>query len=235
MLEWWLQPVDSQRLHDLHVLISWHARLMVLAWVILSPIAVIFARYFKIMPRQDWPAVRDNQLWWRVHWIVHTLVLLLNLVSLGLVLWYLPELALDSLHSYLGAGVLFLLLLQFSSGLLRGTKGGPALRGEMGSVRGDHYDMSLRRRAFERIHKSMGYLTLVLAAVTVYAGLWHVNGPRWMWLLISVWYVVLVLLYIALQKAGRAADTYEAIWGPGPEHPGNSLPSRRWGMRRRLE
>ncbi len=233
MWDWLLLPIDSQRLHDLDWLISWHARLMVLAWVILAPIAVITARFFKILPRQNWPAVMDSQLWWHMHWGIHTVVLLLSLCGVGLVVWYSGGLYLNSLHSYLGATVLLFLSLQVVSGLLRGSKGGPVATGNNSLQRGDHYDMTLRRRTFERVHKSVGYMSLAVAASAVFAGLWHVNAPRWMWLLICAWYVSIVLLYVSFQRAGWAADTYEAIWGPDPQHPGNTLPSRRWGMRRR--
>lgn len=37
---------------------------MVLAWVILLPLGVLIARFFKITPHQSWPASPDNKFWW---------------------------------------------------------------------------------------------------------------------------------------------------------------------------
>jgi hypothetical protein len=34
------------------------------------------------------------------------------------------------------------------------------------------------------------------------------------------------------QRAGRCIDTYQAIWGPDPAHPGNRRPPVGWGVRR---
>lgn len=235
MWEWLAQPLDAQRLHDLDTLISWHARLMVLAWVVLAPLAVLGARYLKILPGQDWPRVADSQLWWRLHWGTQLAVFLLSLGGLALVLWWTGQFRLASAHACLGTGVLLLMLFQLGSGLLRGSKGGPSERNRGGSMRGDHYDMTLRRRLFEWLHKSVGYLTLLLAACAVFAGLWQVNAPRWMAVVIVLWYGVLLVLNVSLQRAGWAADTYEAIWGPDPRHPGNRLPSRGWGMRRQVQ
>ena len=35
-----------------------------------------------------------------------------------------------------------------------------------------------------------------------------------------------------LQRQGRCIDTYQAIWGPDPRHPGNRLKPVGWGVRR---
>jgi hypothetical protein len=73
----------------------------------------------------------------------------------------------------------------------------------------------------------------VLAAVAVVvAGLVLADAPRWMALLLGAWWLALVLAFAALQRAGRCVDTYQAIWGPDPKHPGNRLRPIGWGVRR---
>ena len=67
LLDWLLLPLDPDRPHQVSVLVSWHGRLMVLAWGILLPLGVLIARYFKVAPRQNWPAELDNRLWWHAH------------------------------------------------------------------------------------------------------------------------------------------------------------------------
>ncbi|MEM9197752.1 MAG: cytochrome b561 domain-containing protein, partial [Pseudomonadota bacterium] len=192
----------------------------------LAPLAVMVARYFKVVPGQDWPRELDNQIWWKSHWKGQLVVLGLTLIGVGLV-WQgtrpLP------LHGLLGYTVLIGVGLQILLGLFRGTKGGPTAP----QMRGDHYDMTRWRRIFESVHKSVGYTLLALALATTLLGLWLANGPRWMWLALGLWWAGLVVAAIILQLRGHAIDTYQAIWGPDPRHHGNR---RRpgWGMRRPL-
>ena len=92
--------------------------------------------------------------------------------------------------------------------------------------------MNVRRRIFEALHKSVGYCLLLLAVATIVMGLWQVNAPRWMWICVLSWWILLVCTFIVLQRKGFAIDTYQAIWGDDPSHPGNRLPSPGWGVRR---
>lgn len=230
MLEWLLSPIDPSRGHDLSFAVSWHARAMVLGWGFLAPLAVLMARFFKIMPHQKWPQESDNYLWWRSHWMGQTVVLGLSILGLVLVLparW--EEM---NLHRWMGYSVLVLLVFQVALGLLRGSKGGPTAPASDGSLRGDHYDMTPRRYLFENLHKTFGYAVLLLSAVTIMLGLWDANGPRWMWLIISGWWLTFVCLFVILQRRGLAVDTYQAIWGTDPIHPGNRGPDPKWGMHR---
>lgn len=229
-MEWLLAPIDPSRAHEVGFAVSWHARVMVLAWVVLAPLAVIVARYFKVLPKQDWPQVLDSQVWWRSHWMGHSCVVVLSIFGLGVIL---STGRATNLHSLLGYGVLLLMGIQVVFGILRGSKGGPTAPARDGSLRGDHYDMTLWRVIFEWVHKVVGYVTLVLAAVVTSLGLWTANAPRWMWLAILFWYVAILLLAVILQRQGRAVDTYQAIWGPDPQHPGNQRKPIGWGIRRR--
>lgn len=230
MWDWLLAPIDPDRLHDVRWAVSWHGRAMVLAWGVLAPLAVIIARFFKILPGQDWPRTLDTPFWWRCHWIGQTMVLILSVAGLVLVLP--SDLSTMPLHGWMGYGVLVGLTAQVLLGIFRGSKGGPTASAPDGSQRGHHYDMTPWRRMFERVHKSVGYGTLLLALATILMGLWTANAPGWMWLVLALWWPVLVAAFVVLQRRGLAIDTYQAIWGDDPRHPGNALPSPGWGMRR---
>jgi len=230
MLDWFLAPIDPSRVHEMGAAMSWHGRFMTLAWGILAPSAVLIARFLKVTPRQDWPRELDNAFWWRCHWMGQTLVLGVSLVALALILTVRggPQ----TLHGYLGYAVLVCLLTQVLLGIFRGSKGGPTDPRDDGSLRGDHYDMTPRRLGFEHAHKGLGYGALVLAAVTILLGLWTANGPVWMWIALICWWLSMIVVFVMLQRRGMAVDTYQAIWGDDPCHPGNQRPAPGWGMRR---
>lgn len=230
MWEWFLSPIDAARPHEVGFAISWHARSMVLGWGVVAPLAVFVARFFKVLPKQDWPHQLDSQVWWRSHWMGQALVLGLSIM--GLVLVMPPNFAEMSLHRSLGYAVLIGAVAQIALGLMRGTKGGPTAPAPDGSLRGDHYDMTPWRRLFETAHKALGYGLLLLAVVAIIVGLWEANGPRWMWLTLGLWWTALLCLFVTLQKRGMAVDTYQAIWGADMAHPGNQGPAPKWGMRR---
>lgn len=222
MIEWLLSPVDPGRAHAVGEAIAWHGRTMALAWGALAPVGVLAARFFKILPGQDWPRVLDNHAWWLTHRLVHYAAGVLTLVGLGLVLVGLPHLGASGVHAIFGWAVVALAAGQFLGGWFRGSKGGPTDPGPDGSQRGDHYDMTPRRLAFEYLHKIGGYAALSVAIGAIASGLWHANAPVWMWLGMGSWWLLLAALFVALQRAGRAVDTYQAIWGPDPRHPGNA-------------
>ena len=230
MLEWLLASIDPGRPHEVGAVISWHARLMTLAWGLLAPSVVLIARFFKVLPGQNFPKELDNQFWWKTHLYGQIAVLVLTVLAFGLILS--ARSAQIGVHGVLGYTVLLCLALQVTLGFARGSKGGPTDPRPDGSLRGDHYDMTRWRLFFEHAHKTLGYLTLAVAATTIVAGLWLSNAPRWMWLAILSWWAMLGFTFITLQKRGWAIDTYQAIWGQDPRHPGNRRPSPGWGMRR---
>ena len=230
MWEWLVAPVDASRSHEISAQAAWHARTMVLAWGFLAPLAIMVARFFKILPGQNWPLELDNPFWWHSHWIGQTLVFWLSIAGFVLVLP--PDLDALSLHSALGYAVLAGVLLQMALGLCRGSKGGPTDPAKDGSLRGHHYDMTRWRRIFEAVHKAVGYGVLLLGGVTILLGLWAVNAPNWMWVSLLVWWLLLLTAFVALQRRGLAIDTYQAIWGDDPVHPGNRLPPPGWGVQR---
>jgi hypothetical protein len=134
----------------------------------------------------------------------------------------------------MGWTVMALGWLQVLGGLLRGTKGGPTDSRAVG-LAGDHYLMTPRRVAFERLHKIGGYVALVLALAVIPLGLALADAPRWMWLVIGGWWLVLAVAAVRLQQLGRCLDTYQAIWGPDPALPGNRLQPIGWGVSRPLD
>lgn len=232
MVDWLLAPIDVTRPHEIGVLVAWHGRLMVLAWSFLFPVAVLTARYAKVTPRQDWPRERDSTTWWHTHLALQYC----GGLAVAAALWLIWQVAagepLNKQHELLGWTAVVLCAVQFVSGWLRGSKGGPTAPAADGTLAGDHFDMTARRIAFEYIHKTIGYLALVVAAAATMTGLWTANAPHWMWIALSIWWIVFIVVFAALQRRGLAIDTYQAIWGPAPDLPGNRRKAIGWGIRR---
>lgn len=217
-MEWLLASIDSSRPHDVPMLLSWHARLMVLAWAALVPFGILAARYFKVTPRQNWPLVLDNPAWWHVHRRTQIAAAGIMALSLGLALWQGTGAA--PFHRIAGFATLALAAVQIVSALLRGTKGGPTALAPDGSLRGDHYDMTARRIWFERVHKYGGLLALAFSVPTILTGLWTLNAPHWMWIVLAFWWLAGIALIVILENRVGAQNTYQAIWGPDPTLPG---------------
>jgi hypothetical protein len=81
--------------------------------------------------------------------------------------------------------------------------------------------MTRRRIIFEHLHKGAGYLLLALTVWALCTGLIAADAPRWMPLALGVWWLAILAIFVALQRAGRCIDTYQAIWGVDPDLPGN--------------
>lgn len=233
-----LCPMGGAPATELDMFTAWHGRLMVLAWGIAAPLAILVARFYKVMPGQRWPAELDDKTWWHGHRALNYLAVALTLAAAVLIVgrqrhggsW-------RELHALLGWSVLALAVLQVLSAHLRGSKGGPTAprldaQGQVLDVRGDHYDMSWRRRCFEYFHKSVGHLTWVLSWMALLAGLNLAHAPYWMGLSLGLWWLFMLLAAWWLQRAGRCLDTYQAIWGNDPRHPGNRMQPIGWGVRR---
>ncbi len=228
-LNWWMLPLSGSANHELSFWVSWHGRIMVLCWGVLLPLGVLAARFFKVMPSQNWPAALDNKTWWKAHLHGQRVAIAFAVAGVGLI-WSTAGGATSTArwHGYLGWAVTMLGVVQATAGFVRGSKGGP----NEAVVRGDHYDMTPHRNAFEKTHKSLGYAALLLALITIFMGLVVADAPRWMLLAIGLWWLVLTAVFVVLQKQGRCIDTYQAIWGPDTAHPGNSIPPIGWGIRR---
>jgi len=228
MWEWLISSIDPSRDHHVDLMLSWHARLMTLAWGVIVPAAIFAARYMKIMPWQKWPKELDNKTWWFVH--LFGLIIAYGLTLVGMALILLSSQAPSAvLHKALGYTVVSLASLQIALGFARGSKGGPSDPASDGSFRGDHFDMTRRRIVFEHLHRSLGYIVLALAAATILLGMWSANAPRWMWFLILGYWFAIAIASLVMQIRGRAYDTYQAIWGAGPDLPGNRMRKMGWG------
>jgi hypothetical protein len=229
VLDWLSLPLSGSAEHHIAPWAAWHARCMVLAWGVLFPLGALVARFFKVLPGQDWPRVLDHKAWWHAHRALQWLGVGLMAVGLWLV-WGNATAAgpVARWHAVAGWVVCALGALQVLGALARGSKGGPTEP----SLRGDHYDMTPWRVCFERLHKSLGWLAVVAAVVVIALGLWLSDAPRWMGLALASWWLLLLVSFVHLQRAGRCIDTYQAIWGPNQRHPGNHLQPIGWGVRR---
>ena len=59
VVQWLATPLSGAAHHALKPWLYWHARSMVLGWSVLLPLGILIARFFKIIPGQDWPRVLD--------------------------------------------------------------------------------------------------------------------------------------------------------------------------------
>lgn len=227
-----MAPLSGASEHHLAPWAFWHARWMVLGWGVLLPAGALAARYFKVWPGQRWPQQLDNKTWWQLHRMLQWAGIVAMTIG-ALLAWGQGQRATvaASIHAWVGWTLIGLGWLQVAAGLARGSKGGPTdLR-----LRGDHYDMTAYRRRFERLHKGLGWLAVLAAVVVIALGLTLADAPRWMALLLCGWWSALALLALRWQRQGRCIDTYQAIWGPNPTHPGNRLRPTGWGVRRPLD
>ncbi len=225
------QPLDSSRPHHIDIHVAWHGRIMVLAWGVCIPIGIILARFYKITPKQDFPHYLDNQFWWYGHLLLQIMGSILAVASLIYVL-VLSKNHQAPLHETMGWITMVGLGVQIGLGICRGRKGGPTDT----TLFGDHYNMTTYRYIFEYCHKYLGYVVVILSWITGATGMWYVNAPVWIWLILGMWLCILIWIFAYLQYRGYAVDTYEAIWGLDCKHPGNEKRIVPIGVRRlRLE
>lgn len=229
MTDWLFLPLSGAANHHIEPWAYWHARCMVLAWAVLLPLGALAARFFKVTPRQDWPAVLDNRTWWIAHRALQWSGV--TVMAVGLCLAFDRARGSDAVaivHAWAGWCVAALACLQIAGGLARGSKGGPTDR----TIRGDHYDMTRWRVSFERTHKGLGWLSVALALSVMTLGLVSADAPWWMAMALALWWLTLAVAFVVLQRRGRCIDTYQAIWGPDLSHPGNLRPPVGWGVHR---
>jgi Eukaryotic cytochrome b561 len=229
MMEWLLLPLSGSAQHHIDAWAYWHARCMVAGWGVLLPLGALVARFYKVTPRQDWPRELDNKAWWHGHRTLQWAGV--ALVTLGVALAWGQGAAATKVaqwHAWAGWAVSIAVWLQIAGGFARGSKGGPTAE----QLRGDHYDMTPWRLAFERLHKGLGWAAVLASVAVIALGLVAADAPRWMVLVLALWWAALAATFVRLQRAGRCIDTYQAIWGPAPAHPGNQRPPTGWGVRR---
>lgn len=228
MVDWWLSPLSGAATHALPTPLAWHGRLMLLGWAVLIPVGALWARFWKVVPGQDWPRVLDNKRWWHAHRLLQIGGVVAALGGLALVLTAATPGG-AAAHRALGWATLAIGCWQVAHGFARGSKGGPTAE----AIRGDHYDMTPRRVVFERVHKSLGWAGVLLALPAIVTGLAAADAPRALFVLVAAWWLAVAAAFVRWQRRGLALDTYQAIWGPDQEHPGNRRPPIGWGVRRR--
>jgi hypothetical protein len=239
---WLGDPLRAASYVSLPQPVRLHGLLMALAAGVMMPLAVLLARYFKILPSQDWPRELNRRLWWISHLVLAYGASVVAACALVLVVLARPDGANHVAHGHALVGWLSIamLLALLINGWQRGSSGGPGkpapgTLGPLHGVAGDHYDMTARRRWFERTHKLLGYLLLAMLFVGVLSGLWQASAPRWTLVLLAFWWVALLLLALRWERQGRCVDGYQATWGPSMAHPGNRIPELGWGSRRYSE
>ncbi|MCC6473906.1 MAG: cytochrome b [Burkholderiales bacterium] len=237
MWNWLLNPFAAAAPPSFSAVIAWHGCFMALAWVVLMPMALAVARFYKITPGQDWPRV-SNSFWFRSHrWLgyatgIATVVAMAGFLwrSEPLILWQRP-------HAMTGWALLALALFQVVGSLFRGTHGGPIdqiTRKPVPPERwpGDHFSLTRRRIIFEYSHKYTGYALIPLTVWQVASGLQDAGAPNWISIMAGLWAVILAAAFIRLQAAGRCIDTYQAIWGLDETLPGYRREPIGWGITR---
>ena len=231
---WALAPVSGKSTHEIATAFAWHGRLMVLAWGVIFPPLLLVTRFYKVTPGQDWPRALDNPFWFINHRRFGYFLGIVSAAGLTAVLWHRWSAPLHTslsgtAHVLIGWSFLGMCAIQLLSGALRGTHGGPVnpfTRQPKPREQwpGDHYCMTGRRVRFEYVHKWLGWVMTALSIPAVLSGLWRADAPRWMWVLIGLWWLCGLAVFVTLQARGRCIDTYQAIWGVDPQLPGNRRP-----------
>ena len=207
---------------------NYHAWLMFTCWFVLVPFGVISIRYLKTKPRpwglpRGWGKFDRIFVWWVMHiWTLYTAITL-SLGGLAVALIASGKFS-GSLHAWFGGLTILSGTLQIIVAWQRGTHGGhnhPTTDPDDPSTwRGDHFDMTRRRRWFEAWHKPGGYFALFLATGAVTTGLMQYWMPM-IALALPLVFVCVFILVVFLEGTGQRHDTYEAVFGNHPEHPGN--------------
>ncbi len=257
---WLMSPISGAADHRISTGTSLHGRLMVLAWGILVPVAILLSRFYKVTPGQDWPRVLNNPFWFRTHRAVSYGAGVLMLAAVVLIVLDDPKFApWRSFHAAAGWTLVTIGWMQLLGSHLRGATGGPSDPVTRAPLRmwewrdveamggpsepfprnprlpqkwhGDHFSMTRRRILFEQVHKALGYVLLVFSAVTLVSGLLAADALKWMWITLALWWLGCVGVFVVLQRQGRCIDCYQAIWGVDENLPGNRFTPIGWGIR----
>jgi hypothetical protein len=207
---------------------DYHAILMVGVWVMLVPICIITIRFGK--PKPTLNGIREqvkltNLVWWWFSVHKYGLYLAIGLSLLGLAVAMTASRGFSgSVHSIFGILTIVLGCLQVVSGLLRGKHGGRnyhnADPNDPSTWRGDHYDMTPRRRKFEAYHKTAGYFAGFFAIGAVASGLMQFPMPV-LAAVVLIFALVVLAACIVLEYKGYRHDGYRAAHGYNREHPFN--------------
>lgn len=207
---------------------DYHAILMFVIWMILVPLSIISIRYCK--PRPTPHGIRQkvklaNVAWWWFYVHKYILYFAIGLLLVGAVAAVVVSRGFSgSVHSLFGIMAVVLACLQIASSWLRGTHGGryyyTADPNDPTTWRGDHFNMTPRRRMFEAFHKNVGYFACFFAVGAVASGLMQFPMPALTIVMLATALVIIVLCLV-LEHQGRKYDTYRSVFGNDPDHPYN--------------
>ena len=206
-----------------------HAALMLSAWGVLLPAGSVLARYHKVRRGQDFPTVVNDLFWWDGHRLTQYAGILVATAGFAAALHAVGD-GFGTTHARLGLGAMAIGWGQVVSGVLRGTSGGPWARGadpaNPATWGGDHYLMSRRRLAFEGWHKAAGWVAALAAYGAMLLGADFAGSPAWLMATIGALQGATLCGIADGMLRGRWVDTYHALWGPDPHHPGNARSRR---------
>ncbi len=207
-----------------------HAYLMFVTWFVLVPLGIMAIRFLKPKPTL-WGIPRGVGkfdplfIFWGLHtWSLYAAIAL-SIIATAIAIFVSNGFS-GSLHSYFGIGTVLVGALQIVSAWQRGSHGG---RNHINSDpddpatwRGDHYDMTTRRRWFEAYHKTGGYFAILLALGAVATGLMQFWMPVIAVVLVFILAGAFVLI-IVMEGYGYRQDTYRSVYGNHPDNPFNKM------------
>lgn len=207
---------------------NYHAIFMISIWFVMVPLCIVTIRFGK--PKPTLNGIREevrltNAVWWwfSVHKFGLMFAVGLSLVGMAVALYASGGFS-GSLHSFFGITTITLGCLQVVSGWFRGKHGGrnyfKAVPDDPSTWRGDHYDMTPRRRKFEAYHKTAGYFVFLFVSGALATGLMQYPMPALAGVILSIMFVVAVAC-IVLEYKGFRYDGYRAAHGYNLEHPFN--------------
>jgi hypothetical protein len=129
-----------------------------------------------------------------------------------------------TVHSVFGTVTVILGILQGYSAYNRGGHGGRHYEkndpDDPKTWRGDHYDMTPRRKRFEAYHRTVGYFTMFCVVGTISSGLAQYQITWLAWAVAAI-LLIFILWAVIKEYQGTVYDTYRAAFGTDPEAPHN--------------
>jgi cytochrome b561 len=178
-----------------------HGLLMALCWLILFPSGVGMARYGR-----DYSPRGIKAFWFQYHRYVQSIALVLTLIAFIVIVLYVPSSShFNNLHKVLGLIVVIAAVIQPLNAFFRPH---PPSAGE---------EPSYTRKIWSLFHRSFGFLTLGLGAVTVLLGLGEFKEPNtapgYVWAIAIILIVIVVVSFIIyeLKKRGYAVNTVKSF------------------------
>ena len=209
---------------------EYHATFMVLVWLVLVPAAIVSLRYYKPKPTFKGLTKRIKPFeptWAFFNFHKYGLYAAIGLSTLGFLVAVLVSWGFSgTVHSFFGIATVTLGILQGVSAYNRGGHGGRHYEkndpNNPDTWRGDHFDMTPRRKKFEAYHKTVGYFTMFCVVGAISSGL--VQYPiSWLAGSVGALLVLLVLWAVIKEYQGTVYDTYRAAFGTDPDAPYNKL------------